>query len=92
MVGPSYFQLFPVTNWIAATWLVDGCENTCCTTTSMQQKTIQYKQKPEPDGWVVVSTSFRNMSVVNLNRREMARKWLGDGQVVASSYFQRLRV
>ena len=46
---------------------------------SIQKKAIQYKLKPEPDGCVVGSTYFKNTSVVNIHRREMAGRWVGDG-------------
>ena len=47
---------------------------------STHQKTIQYKPTPQPDGWVVGSTYFKNMSVVNLH---IAGGRLGDGWAMA---------
>ena len=44
---------------------------------SIQKKTIQYNDKPEPDGWVVGFTNLKTMLVVNINRREVAGRWLG---------------
>ena len=40
--------------------------------------TIQYNHKQkEPDGWVVGFFEFQEQSDGNLNRRKMARRWLG---------------
>ena len=44
---------------------------------SIQKKTIQYNDKLQPDGWVVGFTNLKTMLVVNINRREVAGRWLG---------------
>ena len=80
MVGPSYFQRFQVTFWIAGRWLVDGWENTCCIKRpTIQQKTIQYKQKQnQMAGWLVL-----HISRTFLFQIQIAGRWLGDGWEMA---------